>query len=578
MTRLLAATLAALTCATAAPALAAADDWHSAQPTVAGSPAPTALGRVYDMRFWAPNRGVLLTAAGVWAYDGTGWHPLATVCGGTGGRIAWAGPLDFWTISDQAVGQSNVTASQRQRRSLCHFQDGKVVASYAQPIGSQAEYEPMTAAACLTPGDCWFAGGRLPASAPNRGAFHLHWDGTSLTAIPSTTAHDSSVQDPDRAVADLATHQGSIYESVAAGGDPIDGEPADHPFVLHQIFDGDPPAFAPLFPASAIDYGGQDPAGLAAFLFSSDGDDLWAAAGAAGDTSRAPVTIMRLQPAGLTPLTLTDPSGALATDAATRVAGVAAEPGTDDAWVAYFPGEEDGNPDQQVARVARVHADGSVDAVSALPGAGDGLARKQQADRIACPATGQCWLATRAGWLFHLGGDLPRDDAPEMHRLITFRPSDAATTRLPPDSLADDDSGIAPPVFNEPPPLTDRPGTDDVAPKRARRLVTGLRRRMIHRTTLELTFTLTAKARVQLVAKRRNKVVARTRRTTLARGKHRLRLKLNAKRWPTKLDFRVTAYNKAPSTTTAPTAGSRDPSRADDDPDAGAVTIASVKR
>jgi hypothetical protein len=210
-----------------------------------------------------------------------------------------------------------------------------------------------------------------------------------------------------------------------------------------------------------------------------------------------------------------------------------------------------------------------------LPSAEDGLARKMQADRLACPDAGQCWMATATGWLFHLGGDLPRDDAPEMHRLITFRPPDAATIVFPPDTPPDDTSGLAPPVFYEPPPDTSDVPDPSTETKRARKLVTGVRRRMIHRTTLELTFTLTAKAHVQLVAKRKRTVVARTKRVTLAKGKHRLRLRLSAKHWPTKLDFRVTALN-APSTRTTPT-GSRNPSRADDNPDAGEVTIEGIR-
>jgi hypothetical protein len=563
MTRqFLAAALAAVACAVATPALARADDaWLSAQPTPAGGVAPTALGPVSDIRFWAPNRGVLLTADGVWAYDGTSWHRLSSVCGGTGGRIAWAGPLDFWTISDQAAGQLNVDRSQTWRRSLCHFSGGRVVASYAQPIGTAGEYERMNAAVCLAPDDCWFGGDRLPSTAANTGAFHLHWDGTSLSAYPQLTMHDSSVSDPDRPVADLVAHQGSIYESVAVDGHDVAGENPDSPYVLHQIFAGDPPAFVPLIPTSPIDYGG-----LAPLQLSSDGSLLWAAAGG----SATPV-VMLGGGAGFSPLTLNDPEGTLR--AGMRIAAVAAEPGTDDAWLGYVLPTDDG---AQVARVARVHADGTVEGATALPGVGDGLARKGSADRLACPAAGQCWLATTAGWLFHLGGDLPRDDAPEMHRLITFRPSDAATTRLPPDDLPDDDSGLAPPTFYEPPPDQTTAPKDSSTTRRARKLVTGVRRRMIHRTTLELRFTLTAKARVQLVAKRRSTVVARTRRATLAKGRHTLRLKLSAKRWPTKLDFRVTAY-RAPSGSTTPS-GRSDPSRPDDDPDAGAVTIASVKR
>src|ERR1700690_4342657 len=76
---------------------------------------PVPLGKVGAISFWSPNRGLLIdegtagcrtTSAtgvpcGLYAYNGRGWHLLSTVCGAGGGRIAWAGPEDFWTISDQ---------------------------------------------------------------------------------------------------------------------------------------------------------------------------------------------------------------------------------------------------------------------------------------------------------------------------------------------------------------------------------------------------------------------------------------------------------------------------------------------
>src|SRR6202034_3760679 len=103
---------------------------------------PAALGDVGDISFWAPNRGLLIPAgnefvpAGLYAYDGVSWHQLSTVCGGETGRIAWAGPDEFWTISDQRAGQilgTGFEASALLNVSLCHFVNGQVVASYAMP-------------------------------------------------------------------------------------------------------------------------------------------------------------------------------------------------------------------------------------------------------------------------------------------------------------------------------------------------------------------------------------------------------------------------------------------------------------
>src|SRR4029077_9133866 len=109
----------------ALPSASAADGWHSAQPVTGGVEVPTTIGEIGDIEFWAPNRGMLITAgnegiaAGLFAYDGTGWYRYSTVCGGHEGRIAYAGPNDFWTISDQQAGQETGAAPPRHI-SLCH--------------------------------------------------------------------------------------------------------------------------------------------------------------------------------------------------------------------------------------------------------------------------------------------------------------------------------------------------------------------------------------------------------------------------------------------------------------------------
>ncbi len=83
--------------------------------------------------------------------------------------------------------------------------------------------------------------------------------------------------------------------------------------------------------------------------------------------------ILHRDSAGLTQLTLNDPAGALTSDG--QITAIAAEPGTDSAWVGYIdPFDTNGLP--VPARLARVHADGSVDDVLTLPVAGDGIARK----------------------------------------------------------------------------------------------------------------------------------------------------------------------------------------------------------
>ena len=142
---------------------------------------------VGDIEFWEPNRGLLIThgngvtiPAGVWAYNGREWYELAEVCGATEGSIAWAGPDDFWTVSDGRPGQVSESAgsSFEQRvpledNTLCHFDAGAVVGSYAHPAFEADSYQAMHAAACIPPippatvsEECWFGGDPLPGRRP----------------------------------------------------------------------------------------------------------------------------------------------------------------------------------------------------------------------------------------------------------------------------------------------------------------------------------------------------------------------------------------------------------------------------
>jgi hypothetical protein len=54
-----------------------------------------------------------------------------------------------------------------------------------------------------------------------------------------------------------------------------------------------------------------------------------------------------------------------------------------------------------------------------------------------------------------------------------------------------------------------------------------------------VTFRLTRRAKVQLIAQRGSKVVARTTYRTLTPGRRTLTLRLDPKRWPTRLRFRT---------------------------------------
>lgn len=518
----------------ATPALAA--EWHSQQPITSGIRAD--LGEIGDIEFWAPNRGVLITAgnggvpAGIFAYDGSGWYRYSTVCGGHQGRIAWAGPDEFWTISDQPVGQGTGKAP-AQSVSLCHFKGGQVVASYAEPVGVASSYLPMDAAACAGPSNCWFGGERLPGLV-NEGAFHLHWDGASLSAIPSLTQNQPQIADPGRSVKGLAFYGGVLFESVQVQGDDVAVEPEATPSLLHRIDPGQPSPFQPAELQAPIDFGPQgNPALLQGFqLNAGDGSALWAVSGASEEPGQ--VTVLRKQGAApFAQVPLVDPADVFAPGDA--VTGLAPEPGTDSAWVAFRGETEIELP--YPAQLSRIHADGTVDPELRLPAPGEGLSFHGTAGPVACPATEQCWMGTEHGWLFHLGPDLAQDTDPAMHALITFRPPDNSLPFVPPIELPDDDSGASSPFEYR--PAEEAELSSAKSPPRAKPVYSGLHQRVIGKRVLELTFVLNQKAQVRLIAKRKRSVVAKTPRYTMSTGHQSLRLRLDPKHWPTKLDLQV---------------------------------------
>ncbi|HTY96504.1 MAG TPA: hypothetical protein VMB91_05645, partial [Solirubrobacteraceae bacterium] len=177
-------------------------EWRLEQPTLPGVEWGVPLGSVGDIEFLegSPNRGLLITSGtggenpavepGIWTYNGQGWHELSNKCGAAaGGRIAWAGPDDFWTVSDGRPGQAAEAAGTSEERpaplaenTLCHFENGQIVGSYAHPAFEADSYQLMRGAACLGPSDCWFGGDPMPE--PVIGAFQLHWNGSSLEAEP----------------------------------------------------------------------------------------------------------------------------------------------------------------------------------------------------------------------------------------------------------------------------------------------------------------------------------------------------------------------------------------------------------
>jgi hypothetical protein len=553
-------------------------------PEVAPAPYPVPLGPVGAISFWAPNRGLLISGgAGVYAYDGVSWHQLSTECGGGSGRIAWAGPDDFWTISDQRPGQllAGGGSSQLGSLSLCHFENGSIVGSYAMPLEEPNSYLPMDAAACYDPNDCWFGG--QDGQGSNTGAFHLHWNGSEMTAIYAPEAH---------AVADMVDFAGELYESVQIGtGDTfLPSENPKHPAVLHTIAPtgqasscGE--AQSPFCEVSIFSEGLQErlpvygkevsPAALQGFSLATDGSplgagatQLWAAASPVGGgglpAGSMPASLTVLRYAGGTwsqilpnPVSGSSvlPAGSALGGAESQLTGgaselgmgeaIAPEPGSDSAWLSLAGGARG-------ALVALLGVDGTVSDEQELPLEAqepEPVGARGGAGPIVCPAAHDCWMATaRSGWLFHLSdGTQPAADTDPFFDgadgVIGYRPPDSGVPVIYPILPPEDDS-----LANQqpPPPPIEPPQTvAPTKPAKARQLLTHVKSRLLHHRVLVVSFTLTARAHIQLVGRHRRRVVARSPTELLKAGRHKLSLHLNPANWPTGVQFKATPIGAA---------------------------------
>jgi hypothetical protein len=553
-------------------AAAAGLEWRLEQPPPpeAERSGPIPLGRVGDIEFQSPNLGLLITAGngstikpGVWAYTGRGWHELAIVCGASDGRIAWTGADEFWTISDGRPGQANGPQGQLpdlEDDTLCRFADGGVAESFATLAFQSNSYESMEAAGCIDPSDCWFGGDVLPQTSPP-GAFHLHWNGRTMTAEPDGEEH---------AVRDMRPFDGHLYESVqllSGERGPENGEELGNPSALHRIepeedlaANGGSP-FALLFNHTELELPGEGNK-FSYLNLGTDAEALWAAAGPSSEASDEQVTVLRKALAGEWKQVI----GAKAAEEAEQagesrgeplppaadpdddaVTAIAAEPGSGGAWIALDTHTDVEHPSPTArALLAHISADGTVSEEQELPAEGT---PGGAASKLTCPAVHDCWMVTTQGWLYHLAEEgeleLPEDSDPAFSHLITFRPPDESTPEVPPVTLPVDDSGL----LGEPPAAASALTEASSGPE-ARvtvPLLSNLHSRVVHGSTLELRFHLAVKARVRLLAKRRKSVVASTPMKTFAAGNRKLLLRLEAKRWPTKLDLETHALAPLPT-------------------------------
>jgi hypothetical protein len=545
------------------------------EPGVSGSSTPIGLGHIGDIEFVAPNRGLLITAgdggtipAGVWAYDGADWKELANVCGATDGRIAWAGEDEFWTISDGRPGQArNPETGQEpplEDDTLCHFAGGRVATSYASIAFRTTSYTAMHAAACVAPGDCWFGGESLPEGSPVRGSFHLHWNGSALLEEP--------FEGEAQPVEYMRAFNGKLYESVrinkAARSPEVEKPPVLHainPEGVSPTFEGIPGEREVVESPGVPLYGPREfvEALGALHLSTVNGSspaksELWAATSSvhheAPSQEQGQVTVARFTPATGEWTQLlgasTNPSGEqLFPEQA--VTSIAAEPGGGGAWIALenLSEVENGARPEASATVVHITPKGVLSKAETLPSESErkrGVGPKGAASRIVCPAAHDCWMTTTEGWLYHLttGEESLSVDDEGFSNLITSRPQDEGLPQVPPDAPPQESSapGELPPAVTFTEKSTPLEETRVTVP-----LLTALHSRLVHHSMLELRFHLAVKARVRVVAKRHAATVASTPSQTLAAGNRKVLLRLNPRRWPTKLELQTHALAALPT-------------------------------
>jgi hypothetical protein len=525
--------------AASAPGVARAEaTWRLEQPAPPeGARFKVPLGAPDDMEFYAPNEGLLsiegnsVVPDGLLFWNGRGWHQLATVCGGSGevSRIAWASPDEFWTItepSEPRVGSG---------LGLCHFKDGVVVGSYSTAIQSPDPFRPMDAAACDGPDDCWFAGvGSEDPSGQRVGAFHLHWDGTNLTA---------SYQPQGRGVSGLAVYGGAFYESVFVGTQAGDGT---HPVTLATPESSGPILIHKLVGERFVDtgflaypYPGVPSEGTELLSAKSDGADLWFSGGGAASGPDAPhdgsVPAPPLAVHYNEPFFQQAPIETSLFSREDRFVDIAPVPGTTNAWVADQTLSERGSATGR-AKVALIGAEGSA-SIDTLPASGAG---RGSAQLVAATGPEEAWMVTSAGWLFHYtnGATLTEDTDPNWAGTITLRPNESVEQFVA-DTPPPDDSKLL-----EPPPVQveTKPASEPV-----QLVIPALLKNIKvsrHGLTVTISFQLTRLAKVQLVAKLHGKVVARTRDERMKPGRRKLSLTFRRTRWPDALSFKTKELTK----------------------------------
>lgn len=521
----------------------AAGTWRLEQPAPpAGAPFKVPLGTPGDLSFYAPDRGLLAVdgnatiARGLYFYDGGSWRRLSTVCGGGGDttRIAWAGPDEFWTITEPSLPRVGAGVG------LCHFKAGQVVGSYSTPSQSSDPYRTMNSAACNGPNDCWFGGiGSQDPGGRRIGSFHVHWDGVRLSTFYAPQG---------RGVSDIVPFGGSFFETTLVGIQREDRESAvslvtkePQPRLIHRI-SGQAFTNAPSVPVVREDVPVDGTELLAA---DQDGSDLWFVGGGAasgpsapaggGIVPRPPIAIRK---AGdfLQEVPIEDGTFPLTS----RFGDVAAVPGSDEAWVTVVPYADRASKTAK-ARVARIAPDGTVAELDTLPGSGAG---RGSAARIAFTGPDEGWMVTQAGWIFHYTGGsvLEQNTDPAFATPITVRPNESAAQFIPDTPPVDDSLANAPPTID---PIVVPPPDPVVIKALMKTITVKLRIRAKGRDlAFVVRFQNRRKARVQVFLKHKKRTVAKSKSRVYKPGTHTVVLPVTRKRYPDDLKLSTKEPNQ----------------------------------
>jgi hypothetical protein len=552
---------------------------------------------VTSMAFRAWNRGLAATTTseapasnpyGVWFFNGASWFPSPgfpgySVC--PGHTVVWAGKLDYWLIGGP---------SDRSWSRLCRF-DGAALeweslelpaATKQHATGSEEKLRPgqITSAACLAWNDCWFFG--------TYGAV-VHWNGTQLSdASPDPSLgwlqgeYTAAVARPDPQGNPFGVAVGATAEFYnAASMSEVLPEHEGAPPPEMQASSGGP--FAPVLFTPPTNPQAGDPyrTDLVAVDFDAAGQG-WVAGNPPGKRV-GPFSGHEFPPASpplapLSPLVPVSTSGASTTCAGpsgrrftfTPPDFLVVEPPTSFLWssIAVVPGSDEALaggsllPHKEGATVQDPNArpeDEPVIAQAACDGATTVTRFRVEdptytgslpkpplvpADRggyvsaVAANAPNDAWVAASMGSVFDEATGKPVPQPPHLYRL-----TDGASPAAPEgDDLEERplELHLDPPilVLEPPPPLPPPPPPATVTKTRRVKLPPAIYgvKAILHgkrSLSLYLSFRIRRPVTIGAQALRRGHVVseARPRRFTGHRGL--LILKLDRKRWPTKVRF-----------------------------------------